>query len=87
MGNPEDFEPIRQHSKEKFEADKARFLKEAEEGEIDARWKKHSRYHWSMKINGHVLQYWPSRKKFQYRGKTKRGDVNSFIAARDRERN
>jgi len=30
-------------------------------------------------VNGERLDYWPSRKKYQYRGKVKRGDVMQII--------
>ena len=34
-------------------------------------------------VAGHRLDFWPSRKKFQYRGKVRRGDVFKFIAIKE----
>lgn len=46
-------------------------------------WTVHSAYHWSRDLAGHRLDYWPSRNKFRYRGRTMAGDVKGFIAARE----
>ena len=54
------------------------FLNEAE-ADDGSGWAKHTRYHWARMLNGRHLQYWPSRKKFQYKGKVRRGDVLAFI--------
>ena len=43
-------------------------------------WKKHTAHHWQTLVRGEVLDYWPSKKKFQFRGKVEVGDVNKFIA-------
>jgi hypothetical protein len=45
-------------------------------------WTKHTEYHWSRKLHGKRLDYWPSRNKFQYDGKVMCGDVNAFIRNR-----
>lgn len=42
-------------------------------------WKIHTFWHWSKILNGHKLDYWPSKKKYMYRGKVKTGDVLEFI--------
>ena len=66
--------------KAKFDADRARFLAEAEaEAADDGGWTKHTQWHWSRMVNGHRLDYWPSRKKYQYRGGVKRGDVLRIV--------
>lgn len=49
----------------------------------DGLWTKHTDYHWSRKVNGKRLDYWPSRSKFKLAGWTypKTGDVMEFIAS------
>jgi hypothetical protein len=42
-------------------------------------WKKHTKYHWQTKLNGELLDYWPTTFKFRYRGVTHHGDINLFI--------
>lgn len=56
--------------------------KESEENLMEADpegWKQHTLYHWSRFIDGYRLDYWPSRKKFRYRGRTRTGDVKEFM--------
>ncbi len=67
-------------SKEKFDSDREAFLQEALEKD-DGGWTKHSPHHWTRDLCGHRLQYWPSRNKFHYRGKTRRGDVYKFMGS------
>lgn len=64
--------------KEKFDADRARFLADAQAAD-DGGWTKHTQWHWSRMLNGERLDYWPSRKKYQYRGEVKRGDVMRIV--------
>ena len=45
-------------------------------------WTMHTDYHWSQELNGKRLDYWPSRRKFQYAGRLMTGDVAAFIAKR-----
>ena len=61
-----------EHGKAKFDADRARFLAQAQASD-DGQWTKHTEHHWSRTINGERLDYWPSRKKFQWHGKVMRG--------------
>lgn len=63
---------LAEHKKEKFDADRQRFLEEAI-AKDDGGWTKHTQWHWSRMIDGKRLDYWPSRKKFQYEGKVMRG--------------
>lgn len=63
---------LKERSNDKFAADRARFLAEAVAAD-DGGWTKHTEYHWSRALNGERLDYWPSRKKFQFRGKVVRG--------------
>lgn len=74
----EDFEDIKQHAKEKFASDRKRFMSDATSKD-DGCWTKHTEYHWSRYVNDFRLDYWPSRKKYQFRGKVQRGDVYKFI--------
>ena len=72
------WDALKAHSKEKFDTDRKRFLEQAVEND-DGEWTKHTDYHWSRVVNGHRLDYWPSRKKFQFKGKVRRGDVYSLV--------
>lgn len=73
------YDAIKAISKEKFDADRARFLAAAK-SEDDGGWTKHTDYHWSRTVAGQRLNYWPSRKKFQFgNNKPRRGDVMAFI--------
>lgn len=74
------WDALKDHSKSKFEADRARFFSDAQAND-DGGWTKHTQYHWSRWISGSQLDYWPSRKKWRYRGKVQRGDVQKFIRA------
>jgi hypothetical protein len=63
---------LKDHKKEKFDSDRKRFLDQAIKDD-DGLWTKHTQWHWSRMINGERLDYWPSRKKFQFKGKIMRG--------------
>ena len=68
------WDTLKEHSKSKFDADRARFLEEAKDPRNnDGGWTEHTEHHWSRMVDGHRLDYWPSRKKWQYRGKVRRG--------------
>lgn len=72
MARDEIWDIMKAHSKEKFDADRKRFLDDATKAD-DGGWTKHTPYHWSRVVNGNRLDYWPSRKKYQYKGKVRRG--------------
>jgi hypothetical protein len=72
------WDALKSRSKEKFASDKKQFLEKAN-SEDDGGWTKHTEYHWSRTVNGERLDYWPSRKKFQWRGKIMRGDVMRIV--------
>ena len=72
------WDALKEHSKSKFDADRARFMDQAVRQD-DGGWTKHTQHHWSRIIGGKRLDYWPSRKKWQYEGKVQRGDVQAFI--------
>ena len=72
------WDELKTHKKEKFNRDRAAFL-EAAKQEDDGGWTKHTEYHWSRLVNGDRLDYWPSRKKYQYHGKIHRGDVMKIV--------
>ncbi len=74
----EEWDALKQHFKEKFDADRKRFLADAVSLD-DGQWTKHTEFHWSRTVCGKRLDYWPSRKKFQYNGKVMRGDVQAYI--------
>lgn len=75
------WDAMKEHSKEKFNRDRAAFLANAEKDD-DGGWTKHTKYHWSRIVNGERLDYWPSRNKFQYRGKVMRGDVMKIVRSK-----
>lgn len=72
------WDDIKAHKKEKFDNDRARFLANALQQD-DGGWVKHTEFHWSRTVAGKRLDYWPSRKKWQYEGRVQRGDVQIFI--------
>ena len=72
------WDALKAHSREKFDTDRARFMAAAIAGD-DGHWTKHTEYHWSRTVVGQRLDYWPSRKKYQYAGRVMRGDVMAFI--------
>lgn len=73
------WDALKAHAKDKFDADRAKFHADALAGD-DGLWTKHSEWHWSRSINGKRLDYWPSRKRYQFDGRVMRGDVRAFIA-------
>ena len=75
------YDALKEHSKAKFDADRERFMANAL-AQDDGGWTKHTPHHWSRMLDGQRLDYWPSRRKFQFRGKVRRGDVMAFIRAR-----
>lgn len=78
MSRDEIYDVMKQVSKEKFNADRKRFMTQAIQ-EDDGGWTKHTEFHWSRMVAGNKLDYWPSRKKFQYKGKVRRGNVLEFM--------
>jgi hypothetical protein len=45
-------------------------------------WTQHTPWHWSRRLNGARLDYWPSRQRFRYGGRTMTGDVHGFMRNR-----
>jgi hypothetical protein len=72
------YDDLKSHFKEKFDADRERFMADAIAAD-DGGWTKHTPHHWSRAVAGKRLDYWPSRKKFQYANRVRRGDVMAFI--------
>lgn len=72
------WDALKERSKSKFDADRERFMAQAVEQD-DGCWTKHTQHHWSRTVGGKRLDYWPSRKKWQYEGRVQRGDVQAFI--------
>ena len=66
------WDALAKHSKDKFAKDRQTFLTQANLSD-DGKWTKHTDYHWSRMIGGKRLDYWPSRKKFQFNGVVYRG--------------
>lgn len=84
MSRDEIWDVLKQNSKEKFDQDRKRFMQEATERD-DGGWTKHTEFHWSRTVAGSKLDYWPSRKKWQYKGKVKRGDVYAFMKGKEKK--
>ena len=72
------WDAMKSHFKEKFDSDRNRFMADAI-AKDDGGWNKHTEYHWSRTVAGRRLDYWPSRKKWQYQGRVMRGNVLAFI--------
>lgn len=72
------WDALKEHAKSKFDADRQRFMAQAIAVD-DGGWTKHTEHHWSRSISGERLDYWPSRKKYQWRGKVQRGDVMKIV--------
>lgn len=72
------WDAIKERSKSKFDHDRKSFMAQAVASD-DGGWTKHTEHHWSRRVNGERLDYWPSRKKFQFRGRVLRGDVMKIV--------
>jgi hypothetical protein len=53
--------------------------REAKRERSKTEWMKHTPYHWQTKVLGETLDYWPTKRKWRYRGETLTGDVKKFI--------
>lgn len=42
-------------------------------------WRHPSPYHWQRDLHGDLLDYWPSKRKWRWRGRIQTGDVQKFI--------
>lgn len=42
-------------------------------------WMKHTPYHWQTYIEGERLDYWPTKRKWMFRGDVQTGDVAKFM--------
>lgn len=79
MARDEIYDAMKLRSKEKFDSDRYKFLRNATLAD-DGLWEKHTDYHWSRVVDGIRVDYWPSRKKYMANGTVARGDVYKFIA-------
>lgn len=77
------WDALKQHSRGKFNADRERFMSKAV-ADDDGKWVRHTDWHWSRTVAGKRLDFWPSRKKFQFGGRVMRGDVLAFIAEKEK---
>ena len=76
------WDALKEHSAAKFNEDRSKFLNQAV-ADDDGKWTKHTAFHWSRQVNGERLDYWPSRKKFQYRGRVMRGLKAMYAILKD----
>lgn len=67
----EGFKLLKEHERER----RKRNLAEANpEG-----WEIKTEYHWQRRVDGELIDYWPSRNKWRYKNKTRHGSVEAFI--------
>lgn len=66
------WQALKEHAKKKFDNDRKNFMAQALLSD-DGGWTKHTQWHWSRIVDDQRLDYWPSRKKFQYKGTVYRG--------------
>jgi hypothetical protein len=78
MSRDEIWDDLKACKKEKFDADRKRFMQQAI-AQDDGGWTKHTQFHWSRLVDGERLDYWPSRKKFQWKGRVQRGNVMRIV--------
>lgn len=72
------WDALKAHTKEQFNARRAAALEKAASDD-DGGWVKHTPYHWSRYVDGERLDYWPSRRKFSFKGKIRHGDVMQIV--------
>lgn len=75
----EDFRLMKERDRERRE----RNLKAAD----PTGWTKRTEYHWQRTVCGHVMDYWPTRNKFRWKGKTHHGGVGAFITKQEKKHN
>ena len=82
MARDEFWDALKEFKKEQRRISSEDNLNKADAND-DGMWTKHTDYHWSRKLNGKRLDYWPSRSKFKLAGWNypKIGDVMKFIAS------
>lgn len=78
------YDAMKAATKLKFDDDRARFMADAEAHD-DGGWTKHTQHHWSRQVAGQRLDYWPSRRKFQFKNRVMRGDVMAVVRKHTKE--
>ncbi len=71
--------------RDEFKTVRARRTEEFEKNYDRTMWRKCSPYHWQTSVGGRLLDYWPSRRKWQYDGTVYRGswgELEKFMAER-----
>ncbi len=48
-------------------------------------WHVFSDHHWKTEVDGSRLDYWPTKRKWQFRGEVQTGDVEQFIKSFERK--
>ncbi len=71
------FNAMRDMDRERRERNLSEAIANMEDG-----WEYHTAWHWSRTLDGSRLDYWPSRNRFRWKGKTHCGDVMGFIRKR-----
>lgn len=71
--------------KAEIKAGKSHALRIAERDD-DGGWTKHTRYHWSRSVAGDRIDYWPTKRKWRWRGQTRHSDPMVFVRAQEAAR-
>lgn len=74
------FRDMREHDRQR----RQRNLENAYASGTDG-WTVHHETHWSRMLQGHKLEYWPSKNKWRWLNKTYTGDVHGFIKNREKQ--
>jgi len=74
----DDFRAFREAKKQRAAAN----LEKAEKQDWPVDWNYHSPWHWSCRLAGKRLDYWPTKNKFQYDGRISCGGLRGFINKR-----
>ena len=54
-------------------------VKVGRKGKDREAWTVHNAFHWSREIDGKRLDYWPSKRKWQFDGRISKGSITGFL--------
>ena len=63
------------------ECDRKRRYKNLEQAKATTAlpWRRFTDYHWQLRLRDDPVDYWPTRNKWRWRGKTYHGDCESWV--------
>ena len=61
------------------EEDKARKMRNLAAADPTG-WDQKTPYHWQRELDGDIVDYWPSRNKWRWRGRTRVGEIKGWLA-------